>query len=303
MLERVERLEKMVFQGGNFTVKTVVILGRKSASGGRLDPIYTRSYPSRKYTDRETLETISFNQNEYLVFGYNQFDNNNPKNSINEEIFISYPHMTSLIAFFEDCYNLLCTEDLFTNNSVAVKYQDVVVESDEFCSGKRLAAIPAVWDYKDMNNNTSLKKGLLLFMNNNDICVQLDPTALSSLLYIVSNYNLSLECNQLLLMGLLTNLNSGSSYQQKPVTQPQRTTPQTPARGLFGGSSSQRRRPLGGGTSTTTSRSSYTAPQTQEEEPMEEPSVRQVGRSKVSMNDIMQQASEIDIEDIEDIEM
>ena len=296
MLNNTERLEKVLFQGGTFSVKNVVLLGNKTATGNRLDPIYTREYNSTKYNNLNTLKVTRFNQNEYVVFGVNDFEN-----KINEEIFCSYPHMLGLVTFIEECYNLLNTQGVFTNNSVASQYQDTAIESDPMASGKKMIAVPAVWDGKD----NEVKKGILLFLGSEDVCVQLDASVVASLGYMLSNFNLSISSSQLLMMGMIEELSSLRGGSQAPSNGFKSNTGFTggnnitPKRGLFGNSNGNRRAPLGGGMRAN-------QPTEPVQEPVEENNFEpapQAGKKKLSMNNIKQVASEIDVEDLGDVEI
>jgi hypothetical protein len=304
MLNSVERLEKVLFSGGTFSVKNVVTLGQKSGTGNRLDPIYTRQYNSTKYNDRNALEVVRFNQSEYIVFAVNNFEA-----KVNEEVFISYPHMQGLISFLEECYELVNTQGVYTNNSVAAKYNDTAIESEKFASGKSMIAVPAVWD----GNDNNIRKGILLFLSSEDICVQLDIAAISSLCYILSNFNLSLESNQLLIMGMLNELGRGgigggasSSPFKSNNTQ---TGAQTGAgaagkkRGLFGNGSGGSRRPLGSGTSTPAETGGPSENEGEDIPDEQTPPPATTGRKKLSMDNIMDSAKEINVEDLGSVEI
>ena len=207
MLDNLEKLEKIIFQGGTFSVKNTVTLGNKNAAGNRLNPIYKRSYNSTKYNDRNTLDSIRFQVSEYIVFAVNDYER-----KINEEIYISYPNMQDLLNFLEDCFTVMNDPNSFPNGQPNTQ---IVIESESFASGKKLMAVPAIWDGK----NNDIRKGLLLFLNSEDICVKLEAGAISTLCYCMGNFNLSSESNQLIMMGMLSELgengistsNSGST--------------------------------------------------------------------------------------------
>lgn len=300
MLNNTERLEKVLFQGGTFSVKNVVLLGAKTATGNRLDPIYTREYNSTKYNNLNTLKVTRFSQNEYVVFGVNDFEN-----KVNEEIFCSYPHMLSLVTFIEECYNLVNTQGVYTNNSVASAYQDTAVESDAMASGKKMIAVPAVWDGRD----NEIKKGILLFLGSEDVCVQLDIAAIASLGYILSNFNLSIESNQLLIMGMVEELSKGSIGATSGGFKSNNTGfnsnnggSTTPKRGLFGNSGGSRRTPLGSGVKV----NQPSEPVQVEDDNDYTPEPTQApagGKKKLSMGNIKQVASEIDVEDLGEVEI
>lgn len=291
LLTSVERIEKVMFQSGHFTVKNVVLLGTKGANSNRLNPIYERSYPSNKYNDRNQLTSIRFNQNEYVVLAYNDFEQ-----KINEEIFVSYPNYYSLVYFFVQCLDLLNKPGVFTNNSVATQYTEYTVESDPLVSGKKMIAIPAVWDGAD----NSIRKGLTIFLNSEEVFVQLEAVGISSLVYILENFNLSLASNQLLIMGMLNELASGNIAAASNKTFQSNSTQRTTGvstgakRGLFGNNNSKRNAGLGSRTTATQ--------QTQVPDPVEENvQPEQTTKKRLSMNDITKKASEIEVEEFGDV--
>lgn len=302
MLNNTERLEKVVFSGGLFSVKNVVTLGQKTATGNRLDPIYTREYNSTKYNNLNSLKVTRFTQNEYLAFCYNDFEN-----KLNEEIFISYPHMPGLIAFIEDICTVAFDPQTYTNNSVSMNAKDTVIESDPFASGKKMIAVPAVWDGKERE----VKKGVLLFLNSEEVAVQLDLNAINSLAYIISNFNLSLESSMLMIMGMCTELERGGGAPAPTGFKSESTgIQQKTNRGLFTNSAGNKRRGLGSGAGIGTNNVKRNNIQQQvndmveEDEVEEQPPVQQsTGRKKLSMGAVMEKASEINVDDIDDVEI
>ena len=75
MLNNVDKVEKVLFKSGKFTIKNSIILGSKnSVTGVRIDPIHTKSYNSNKYVGIPTLSSININTSEFIVFEYNDFD-------------------------------------------------------------------------------------------------------------------------------------------------------------------------------------------------------------------------------------
>lgn len=298
LLTEVERLEKVMFQSGSFSVKNVVLLGSKGANSNRLDPIYERTYPSSKYNNRAELGTVRFNQNEYLVLAYNNFEE-----KINEEIFVSYPHYQSLLDFFAQCVELINTPGVFTNNGVAGQYVDTAIESEPFASNKRMIAVPAVWEDKDGN----LRKGILLFLNSEDVATQIEISGVSSLLFMLESFNLSIASNQLLIMGMLNDLSkkggvvsTGNRNFQSTTTTTTRTTTGT-KRGLFG-NSGNRRNSLGSRTQNDTV---DTPTENDGDIVVDESPAPSTGTKtrRLSMTDINKKASEIDIEDMGDVQI
>lgn len=312
MLRNTERLENVLFQSGNnFTLKNVVTLGSKSGIGNRLDPIYSRTYNSTKYNDRNTLEVVRFNKGDYLVFAYNDFDN-----KINEEIYISYPHMKTIILFLSECLEFVNTEGVFTNNSVSGQYKDTIVESSEFSSGKKMIAAPAVWDGRD----NKIKKGLLLYLNSDDAMVPLDVDVLDTLYYIVSNFHLGIQSQLLLNSGMLYELESTRGASSIGTTTGQsfinkNTIGGQPKRGLFSNSNGNKSA-LGGsrfaGRTPQPQVQHQEQPQEQVNQPVQQPQEpeetfeqqpQQPPKRGISMTDVLNTANEIEVDDIGDVEI
>ena len=307
LLTNADRLEKVMFQSGLFTVKSVTLLGSKGANSNRLNPIYERTFPSNKYNDRTQLTSTRFIQNEYIALAYNNFEE-----KINEEIFVSYPHFNSLLDFFTQCLELLNTPGVFTNNGVSVQYSDVAVESDVFASNKRMIAVPTVWDDKDNN----MRKGILLFLNSEEIATQLEITGVTTLLYILETFNLGLSSDLLFLKGMVTELSAkveqlmgmlsggNKSYQGGSSNQGSSTTRTSTTggtkRGLFGNNT----RKANTGYNNYNKSSAPTndsVEETVEEAPIQEQQ-KPAGR-RLSMGAITQKASEIEIEDMDDVQI
>lgn len=299
LLTSTERLEKVMFQSGYFTVKNVVLLGSKGANSNRLDPIYERTYPSNKYNNRAELTTVRWNQNEYVVLGYNNFEE-----KVNEEIFVSYPHYMALVDFFTECMELLNTQGVFTNNSVAVQYADTAIESEPFASGKRMIAVPGVWEDAD----TNVRKGIFLFLNSEDVATQIEITGVSSLLYILETFNLSIASNQLLIMGMLNDLakggiqTSGNRNFQSSSTQTSaaRTGVGGAKRGLFGNSNSRK---SGLGSKVNAQQPVDSQAPAEEDGNIQEPEKQERPKRRLSMNAINQKASEIEVEDMGEVQI
>lgn len=312
MLKTIERIEKVMFQSGNFKILSVVTLGRKSAVGKRLDPFYSNNYASRKYNDRPELINLTLNNNEYLVFSYNEYIQES-QTRINEEIFMSYPHMESLMQFLQDMYTLATDPNTFTESGVSVEASELVVESEPFISGKRMIAFPAVWESKQDANQ--LRRGMILALNDDNILVQLETNAIYSIIYQLSNFNLSLESNQLIIMAMLNEMASTGVVSTQSNTNTSSGIQTTP-RGLFGNSGSGTKK---GGLGTRTTGSKFgkgttigstikrNQTETQEEPEQNEsaPETRSAssGKGILSMDSIMNEADKIDVDDIDTVEI
>jgi hypothetical protein len=193
-LGNVERIEREIFRSGKFfTVKHVVVTGSKAGDGRKLNPVYDRNYKSGKYTDHTELRALNIRTSDFLVFAYNDFQNKD-----NEEIFISYPHITGFMQVMEQVYNMVNTDAVYTTNGVSGEYANTVLKTPSLGSQKTVAAIPAV---VQMDNYTA--PGAMFFLNDEDHVVQLDRNAINTLWYILRSFNLYSESSNLLVTGLV----------------------------------------------------------------------------------------------------
>lgn len=307
MFNNTERLEKVLYRGGLFTIKNIITFSNKSSNGNKLLPIYERSYNSTKYNNLNELSVVSITDNEYVAFCYNNFEQ-----KINQEVFISYPHYEDMITFLENVLGMVLTEDMYSVSSVNPKYQDVMVESEEFCSGSKLIAIPAVWESNIPN--AGLSKGVILYLGTEEAAVMLDIKALRAIYFVLNNFNLSEGSNSLIIMGMLNELSksSGGFTTNKPSTGGFNTaTHNSPfnknKRGLFSNSNGNKHS-LGGNNfkpqQNNEETGAFSVPEDNEveEETYNQPVEKPTGKS-LSMSDILDKASEVNVEDINDVEI
>ncbi|PTU25896.1 hypothetical protein DA469_21340 [Bacillus subtilis] len=193
-LDTVERIEKTLFSVGNlFSVKNVILNGNKGKNDNKLNSIYTRSYDSQKYSDRSTLDQIQIRTSDFLVFSYHDF-----QNKINEDIFISYPHMMNFMTILTSAYNMVNTDEVYQGNNINPKYANVSLTTNPLGGGKQLAFIPTIIQRDQVYTN-----GVILFLGSEDYAIELDASQLGALYYILNNFNLLSESSTLFLTGLM----------------------------------------------------------------------------------------------------
>jgi|GEM_PF-2682434 len=206
LLANHERIDRTITTAGNtFSVRNVVLLGRKGRDNVKLSPFYNREYNSQKYSTHSKLEQLQINTSDYIVFAYNAFIENK---NINEEVFISYPHIQDLRDFLAEALNQLNIQNLYTNNGVAPEYADLVVRSQPFAGGKTLAIIPHKIQ-REHNNNSSFVDGCILFVNDDDKWVEIDLLNLYTMYTILENFDLYSNSNMLLTQAMLFDLGRG----------------------------------------------------------------------------------------------
>lgn len=228
-LSNVERIEKTVFQvGSNFTVKNMVSTGTKGKNDVKLHPVYSRTYNSTKYSDKSSLESLTVRTSDFLVFAYKNF-----QQKINEEIYMSYPHLPGFLAVLEQAVAMVNTPDVYTNNGVNPKYADTVLKSQPLGGGKTIAIIPHV-----IQNDQSMIRGVMMFLNNDDIYVEIDVNNLNTLWYILKDFNLYTNSMLTLMTGLV--FDGGSVADSTPSFSGSNSNTNSfsnagqPKRGIFG---------------------------------------------------------------------
>jgi hypothetical protein len=302
-LTNVEKIEKVLFTiGSNFSVKNAVITGTKGKDNIKLNPIYSREYNSTKYSDKSQLEQITVRTSDYIVLSYNDF-----QNRVNEEIYISYPHMSFFLEKLEEAVRMVNTPDMFKGNNINPKYQDLVIKLDNLGGQKSIAFIPHV-----IQNDQNYSYGVLLFLNSDEVYIEIDANNLYTLYYILKDFNLNLNSSILLLTGLLYDSGVGS-VDDTPVfggttnKSPFGGTVNRAPRGIFGNKSSNIsskkdfKPPVKNTTIEDLDKAIEDENISDEDLPFTggEPSDKQ-NNSPLSLNNIMDAANEIEIPDLED---
>lgn len=223
MLVNVERVEREIFRQGNFIIKNTVVTGRKGKDNVKLDSIYSKTYPSQKYSSHSELEAINIVTSEYIVFHYSNFEN-----KTNEEIYISYPHLLDLKSFCKTMLNMVMSEKVYTSeNKVAMEYNNYQLTSQPMGGNKILVAIPTT-----IQRDQNLFKGVLLFFNDETKYIELDIKAIFTLNEIIKSIDLLSLSNSTLMLGMMSKINA-NSFDEVDTYQPAPKSP-LPNRGLFG---------------------------------------------------------------------
>lgn len=224
-LQRVEKIERELFRQGNFVLKNTILTGKKSANGMKLDPMYKRTYDSKKYNNYDKLDQITITSSDYMVMAYNNFER-----KVSEEIFVSYPNMIDLKSFTANMLNMVMSNKVFdSRNQVAMEYKEYQLTSQPLAGGKVLVAIPTPIE-KDQN----LTRGVYLFFNSEDNYIELDVKGVFTLNEIVKSIDLLSLSNATMMLGMLSNM--GSSEDIDDFGSASTPAPRSPLanRGLFG---------------------------------------------------------------------
>lgn len=243
-LGNIEKVENILLRPAkNLVIKNAVIVGKKSTKNQqKIDPIYVKSYSSNKYSDHSNLTTVSIETSDYLVFGFADI-----KESVFEEIYISYPHIERVINFFEKAYNVLqgnvyLTKDVKYGKDDKGIYEEKKLKTkiDMFIDKKGELYLNPKYSEYEMNltnliggksmsimfdviadeNTQTEQKGIYLFMNSQDNLVIITEENIKGLLYFLKNYNLQLSSQNLLMMTVM--MNNSSNGNSSPNSYPSR---------------------------------------------------------------------------------
>jgi hypothetical protein len=193
-LENVERISKDIFTlGGYLTIKHQVATGKKGRDDVKLHGVYDRTYNSTKYSSHNELTEINISTSDFIVFAYNDF-----KNSIREEVFISYPHFPQLLKMCDEVIQMSQIPDLFNNQGVNPKYQNSVITADHLGQNKKIGIVPHMF-YRDQDP----VQGAIILINSNDVFVEVDMKTIVTMANILRNYDMMINSALILQTGLI----------------------------------------------------------------------------------------------------
>lgn len=223
MFDNLEKLERVLLNPCSyFSLKNVVMLGQvNNKDKKRLNPVSFNSYKTKKYSNKEYVESISLKSSEFLVLSYN-----NINEKINEDIFISYPHLYRI----KDAFSIML--DAITSNRISDNDLELFIECDgelyinsdckEFhikvgnlSNGKSIILMPDIINDYDGNDVAGVR--ILMNSSDNDIAMDLDT------FNYTANYILdfNLQSSSMMLMNLAASIQlekMNSDYSEDIVT-------------------------------------------------------------------------------------
>jgi|SRR5699024_370021 len=164
----IESYKNTIFTKGYVTIASMYLpnqKGRGNSEGRFFGPHRISSGQNKKYTDGPNqLSYVESGGSHYLSFQYRQY-NRESRTNVQEEVLVSYPHLSSLENFLNDVIQKNSELDIFDSNGVALKYENYIIQSEGFAQNKRLALAPTVQNEYGPNNTQVPKQGFFLMIN------------------------------------------------------------------------------------------------------------------------------------------
>lgn len=226
ILHGMDKVERELFRKSSgkelFTVSNTILLGSKGANDVYLDSIYNRSYDSKKYSDMSQLQTLNIRTSDYITFNYNNFEE-----KVNSSIFISYPNLGDLVDFLEETYKFFTDSKVFDKKgNVTMNYQEAMVQSEPLGGDKVLLSIPTSLDY-----DGNYLKGVCIFLNDEDIYVELDERGFFTIYSILASIDLLSCSNQTIIMSMLGLGTIGGGSEEVSISHGIKKAPKSPLKG------------------------------------------------------------------------
>jgi hypothetical protein len=184
-----EKIDKKLFSPCKYlNLGISVNLGRTGNNNVRLDGVYVKTYPTKKYSDVSTVHALSIETSEFLVLTYS-------RDKEFEQVYLSYPHMKQFVTAIQGINALVQsngTEDnplfvLDEDERVCMNsaYDGVVFDVKGLAQSKSIKIRPEVVGSRDGDS-----PGAVMYINNPAYEVEIDELALEALCYFVENFNL-----------------------------------------------------------------------------------------------------------------
>lgn len=247
MLLSTERINNTIFSRTYDSVRLnlsiTVLVGKSNAAKEKLSPIYSREYSSEKYSNVDMLNIVEFTHKDYFVLSYNDWEN-----KLNEEIFVSYPDVDTLIDFFTSAYELVSSNEVFNKkNQVYSGHEDDTIISEAFPSYndevKYIRCMPVSLPVQ--SNPNALDRGLYLLINGDDNYIAVTEYDIYNILCNLMNHNLAIESlitfNIAMGMGGTSEIGGGSSSNAPRSRRPIGKRKPLPGRGPTSGMGKSRK--------------------------------------------------------------
>ena len=209
LFDNLERIEKSLYTPcRGFTIKNVVILGKKGRDNKKLSAIHKYSYATNKYSTHARVNVVKLEISEFIVFEYNDGDKNN-----REEIYISYPHLERVIDGFKAMAVALRNNDLFIEDEESgelflnADYSDFSIKISNLTNGKSILLVPNVIE----DENYGEMAGVTIYLGSPRKIVDSNYEVFDTIVYFLNNFNLNLHSQLLVNFAALEEIASGGA--------------------------------------------------------------------------------------------
>jgi len=203
MFQLDDKIERTLLAYMNFKVKSVVVLSEKGKNDERQELIYQKTYRSKKYTDTNDGRSLYLSTKDFVSFS-NFTYNEDTKEFIKDEIYLTYPSLFELKEylkiFYEELKSELYTPELDEEGHL-LKYKIDYKIAEELtayieCVNSTMIIQPCLYD--DF-------PGLRIYINTEDRIVTLPQKQTFHLIELITTLNLQTEGCNLLLTSMLYN--------------------------------------------------------------------------------------------------
>jgi len=207
MFDKLEKIERVLYTSGNLNMKTVIITGSKGAEDRRLSGCYQRTYESKKYSNVSELSSVQIKTGDYFVISWSGRQDDGKY--INEEVYLSYPHITLLKDWIREAAKAIMNGEIFEDGEII---KDDIFVSPIFISNKKLAIQPAILEREE--GNTEGVVFIVSFQDakyGEDLYVTMDLNGFMTIYEIIEDMNFIMLIQMTLMMGMLCDRGNGGS--------------------------------------------------------------------------------------------
>lgn len=157
----IETYYNSIFKKGNLSVRTMYLPNQKGTGQRYEGAMFTahrvNTRPNRKYTNgTQTLSYVETQGSFYLSFEYGYYDRNS-NSRINNEVLVSYPHLSSLERFLSQLIESIKSGEMFDGDVVSASGEKMVFQSEPFAGNKSLFVRPSMGTVYSNNRQVTTK--------------------------------------------------------------------------------------------------------------------------------------------------
>lgn len=223
-LKNTDRQDKVLFRKMDNKGKIVLevsltnLLSNKTKDDIKLDPVYINSYDSTKYANVSTIKNVKINPAVYITVSYLNYEDN----SLKEEVFISPYDLGILVDYLKELNDMMTGNSFFDKkNTIKPDKEEDYVESVAIGRNEKvLFAFPI-----SLRNDNNVKDRACMFCVNDDeknlILNDYDVYNLYMIFHDMTVVDMLQMSDNLMIMSMLS-LGSGSSSESEEDERPAR---------------------------------------------------------------------------------